>query len=75
MFLFLIDHSYLLVVATGFPAGQTPLQTRLEEIRIAVENGASEIDVVINRQFALSGNWKGIGIRTARSLKIYYDFL
>ena len=46
-------------VATGFPAGQTPLKVRLEEIRIAVEDGASEIDIVINRHFALSGNWKG----------------
>lgn len=46
-------------VATGFPAGQTPLQTRLDEIRFAVSQGAQEIDVVINRQYALTGNWKG----------------
>ena len=46
-------------VATGFPAGQTPMKTRLEEIRQAVADGAAEIDVVINRQYALSANWKG----------------
>ena len=50
-------HPY--TVATGFPTGQTPLKTRLEEIRLAVADGASEIDIVINRHYALSGNWKG----------------
>lgn len=47
-------------VASGFPAGQTPLSTRLEEIRLAVLDGAGEIDIVINRDYALTGNWKGI---------------
>ncbi|XP_060269347.1 deoxyribose-phosphate aldolase isoform X5 [Ovis aries] len=46
-------------VATGFPAGQTHLKTRLEEIRLAVEDGATEIDVVINRTLVLTGQWKG----------------
>ncbi|XP_068417445.1 deoxyribose-phosphate aldolase isoform X2 [Eschrichtius robustus] len=46
-------------VATGFPAGQTHLKTRLEEIRLAVEDGASEIDVVINRTLVLTGQWEG----------------
>ncbi|KAB0348589.1 hypothetical protein FD754_013446 [Muntiacus muntjak] len=45
-------------VATGFPAGQTHLKTRLEEIRLAVEDGAMEIDVVINRTLVLTGQWK-----------------
>lgn len=44
-------------VATGFPSGQYGLKTRLGEIREAVENGANEIDVVINRPAAISGNW------------------
>jgi len=47
-------------VATGFPAGQTPLRLRLEEIREAVADGAREIDIVINRTYALQGNWKGV---------------
>ncbi|XP_067551896.1 deoxyribose-phosphate aldolase isoform X2 [Pseudorca crassidens] len=46
-------------VATGFPAGQTHLKTQLEEIRLAVEDGASEIDVVINRTLVLTGQWEG----------------
>ncbi|XP_066446821.1 deoxyribose-phosphate aldolase [Eleutherodactylus coqui] len=45
-------------VATGFPAGQTSLKTRLEEVRMAVEDGASEIDIVINRTLVLTGRWE-----------------
>ena len=51
--------SFLHTVATGFPAGQTPLKTRLDEIHTAIADGASEIDIVINRQLALSGDWQG----------------
>ncbi|XP_029442295.1 deoxyribose-phosphate aldolase isoform X1 [Rhinatrema bivittatum] len=47
-------------VATGFPAGQTPLKTRLEEVRLAVEDGAAEVDVVINRTLALTGQWEAL---------------
>uniref|UniRef100_A0A6I8PKL1 deoxyribose-phosphate aldolase n=1 Tax=Ornithorhynchus anatinus TaxID=9258 RepID=A0A6I8PKL1_ORNAN len=47
-------------VATGFPAGQTHLKTRLEEIRMAVADGASEIDVVINRTLVLTGQWEAL---------------
>ncbi|KAG7454470.1 hypothetical protein MATL_G00260000 [Megalops atlanticus] len=47
-------------VATGFPAGQTALKTRLEEVRMAVEDGASEIDIVINRTLALTGQWEAL---------------
>ncbi|XP_008065725.1 deoxyribose-phosphate aldolase [Carlito syrichta] len=47
-------------VATGFPAGQTHLKTRLEEIRLAVEDGATEIDVVINRSLVLTGQWEAL---------------
>ena len=45
-------------VATGFPSGQFPLSTRLEEIRLAVSAGAAEIDIVINRQLALENKWR-----------------
>jgi len=44
-------------VATGFPSGQYALSTRLQEIKMAVEAGAREIDIVINRQLALENNW------------------
>merc|ERR1712223_1003007 len=44
-------------VATGFPSGQMPLPTRLQEIKMAVADGAREIDIVINRQLALEQRW------------------
>jgi deoxyribose-phosphate aldolase len=47
-------------VATGFPAGQTPLPQRIAEIEQAVEAGAREIDVVIARNYALTGDWKSL---------------
>ena len=45
-------------VATGFPAGQTPMAQRLAEIRYAVGEGADEIDIVITRAHVLTGNWQ-----------------
>ena len=47
-------------VATGFPAGLTPLPVRLAEIRYAVEQGAEEIDIVITREHVLTGNWQAL---------------
>ncbi len=47
-------------VATGFPAGLTPLPLRLEEIRYAVGEGAAEIDIVITREHVLTGNWEAL---------------
>jgi deoxyribose-phosphate aldolase len=47
-------------VATGFPAGLTPFAQRLEEIRYAVGEGAREIDIVITRAHALTGDWQAL---------------
>jgi deoxyribose-phosphate aldolase len=55
---FLGDHSPVKVasVATGFPSGQFPIRTRLDEVRRAVADGADEIDMVINRGAFLDGD-------------------
>lgn len=47
-------------VATGFPAGQTPLAQRVAEIEQAIEAGAREVDVVISRTHVLTGNWRAL---------------
>jgi deoxyribose-phosphate aldolase len=47
-------------VATGFPAGLTPLPQRLAEIRYAVGEGAAEIDIVVTRAHVLTGNWTAL---------------
>ena len=43
-------------VATGFPSGQFPLPTKLNEVRRAVADGADEVDMVINRCAFLAGD-------------------
>ena len=47
-------------VATGFPSGQIKLEHKLAEIRGAVADGATEIDIVIPRDKALTGDWAGV---------------
>jgi deoxyribose-phosphate aldolase len=43
-------------VATGFPSGQYPLRTKLEEVRRTVADGTDEIDMVIDRSAFLAGD-------------------
>jgi deoxyribose-phosphate aldolase len=47
-------------VSTGFPAGQIPLELKLAQVRASVEAGAAEIDIVISREKALTGDWSGL---------------
>lgn len=47
-------------VATAFPSGQAPLEIKIEDTRFAVEQGATEIDMVINRGAFLSGRYQDV---------------
>ena len=47
-------------VSIGFPAGLSPLNLRIKEIRESVRAGAEEIDIVISRRHVLNGNWKAL---------------
>jgi deoxyribose-phosphate aldolase len=47
-------------VATGFPSGQTFRDLKLAETRAAVEAGADEIDMVIDRGAFLSGDYQTV---------------
>ena len=47
-------------VASGFPSGLMPMEQRLAEVRWAVDAGAAEIDVVITRAHALTGDWQAL---------------
>jgi len=42
-------------VATAFPSGQAPLDVKLADVRAAIDAGADEIDMVIDRGAFLSG--------------------
>ena len=48
---------YVASVATAFPSGQSDRQLKLQEPRIAVDNGADEIDMVISRGAFLRGEY------------------
>ncbi len=47
-------------VATGFPSGQTFLDIKLAETHAAVEAGADEIDMVIDRGAFLAGDYQTV---------------
>src|SRR5256886_9678532 len=44
-------------VATAFPSGQSPLEAKLDEVRWVVEQGADEVDMVIDRGAFLAGRY------------------
>ena len=45
-------------VATAFPSGQASTQTKLEDVKQAVDNGADEVDMVLSRGKFLSGDYQ-----------------
>jgi deoxyribose-phosphate aldolase len=45
-------------VSTGFPAGLSPLEERVAEVRRSVDAGADEIDVVITRGHVFGAQWQ-----------------
>lgn len=47
-------------VSTGFPAGLSPMETRVAEIGASVAAGAREIDIVITRAQVLNGDWESL---------------
>ena len=47
-------------VATAFPSGMTPLSIKLKETRLAREEGADEIDMVISRGAFLQGEYHAV---------------
>ena len=47
-------------VATGFPSGQTFREIKVAETRLAVEAGADEIDMVIDRGAFLAGDYQTV---------------
>jgi deoxyribose-phosphate aldolase len=47
-------------VSTGFPAGLSPFDLRVQEIERSVAAGVAEIDIVISRRHVLQGNWQAL---------------
>lgn len=47
-------------VSTAFPAGQAPLSVKIEDTQYALDNGADEVDMVINRGAFLKGEFQQV---------------
>ncbi|MGH6946474.1 MAG: deoxyribose-phosphate aldolase [Kiloniellales bacterium] len=47
-------------VSAGFPTGLSPVDLRIKEIEASVAAGAEEIDIVVNRAQALTGDWRAL---------------
>jgi deoxyribose-phosphate aldolase len=53
-------------VATGFPAGRSGVEARLADTRLALDSGAHEIDMVIDRGAFLTGRYGQVFDEIAR---------
>jgi len=51
---------HVAAVSTGFPAGLSPFEERVAEIRRSVEAGADEIDMVITRAHVFGAKWQAL---------------
>lgn len=51
------DAVHVAAVATAFPSGRAPLSVKLTDVRDAIDRGADEIDMVIDRGAFLSGRY------------------
>ena len=62
-----------IVVAGYFPSGQNPIELKLNEIKFAIDNGASEVDIVINRGAFLEGSYDIVSQETFKAKEICKD--
>lgn len=51
-------HIPVAAVSTGFPAGLSSFETRLQEVKNSIAAGATEIDIVITRGYVLNAQWQ-----------------
>ena len=62
----------LLITVAGFPLGYSMTETKLDEIKLAIDNGADEVDVVWNiSSFKTGSPWTKIEI--AKCSKLVHD--
>lgn len=67
----LLDKEIRKVVVAGyFPSGQNPIELKLNEIKFAVDNGAEEVDIVMNRGLFLEGKFDIVSQETSRAKEI-----
>ncbi|NOS92137.1 MAG: deoxyribose-phosphate aldolase [Cyclobacteriaceae bacterium] len=67
------DSQIILVTVAGFPLGYSQTETKLEEIKHAVDDGADEIDVVWNIS-AFKSNMPWTKIEIAKCSKLVHNY-
>ena len=60
-------------VATSFPSGQVPLKIKLADVKFAVSQGATEIDMVIDRGAFLAGDYAKVADEIAATREVCGD--
>ena len=57
----------------GFPLGYSVTAAKLKELEQAIEDGADELDVVINISFVKSGSWKEVEAEIKQLIATAHD--
>jgi len=66
------NHGIQLVTVVGFPLGYQMTENKLDEIKLAIENGANELDIVMNISAFKSGMpW--VKTELARCAQVIHD--
>ena len=68
------DTDIKISAAIGFPLGQTTTQTKLFETKNAIENGATEIDYVINVSEVKNGNFNYFESEMEQMAKLCHSY-
>ena len=58
----IVKHSNVKVasVSSYFPSGQAPIESKISDTQFAIDEGADEIDIVINRKAFFEGDYKKV---------------
>ena len=56
----LVDSNVKVCTVIGFPLGENATKVKVDETRIAIRHGATEIDMVMNQSWAKSKSWMKI---------------
>lgn len=57
---YILDERLKIVTVVGFPMGYSAIPAKVEEIKRAIDEGADEIDLVINHCAVKSGSWSAV---------------
>lgn len=66
------NHGIQLVTVVGFPLGYQMTENKLDEIKLAIENGANELDIVMNIS-AFKSEMSWVKVELAKCAQLIHD--